>query len=117
MVTLLIYLNTVIARREAARGSPRIVVHSTHVVPFNIVWQEVLRHSLTTCASAHTILIGMGRSFIEFKDSRVAFHTRSIDDAVNQSSIGIELYSTTVHERSVKPFTSRQIEALANLIG
>ena len=102
-------------QERSSDGISRIVVHSTHVVP-SISFEEVLHHSLTTCAFAHYYIDRDGTVIQRLKDSRVAFHTRSIDDVVNQTSIGIELYSTTVHERSVKPFTSRQIEALADLI-
>lgn len=96
-------------------GITRIVVHSTHVVP-SISFEDVLIHSLTTCAFTHYYIDRDGTVIRRFKDSGVAFHTRSVDDAVNKSSVGIELYSTTVHERSGKPFTSRQTEALAHLI-
>lgn len=102
-------------QERSSEGISRIVVHSTHVVPSQS-FEEVLRHSMTTCAFAHYYIDRDGTVIHRLKDSSVAFHTRSIDDVVNQSSIGIELYSTTVHERSEKPFTSRQIEALADLI-
>src|SRR3990170_6383510 len=102
-------------QERSSDGISRIVVHSTHVVP-SISFEEVLRYSMTTCAFAHYYIDRDGTVIHRLKDSRVAFHTRSIDDAVNQSSIGIELYSSTVHERSGTPFTSRQIEALADLI-
>ena len=102
-------------QERSNEGISRIVVHSTHVVP-SLSFEEVLSHSLITCAFTHYYIDRDGTVIRRFKDSEVAFHTRSIDDAVNQSSIGIELYSTTVHERSGKPFTSRQTEALAHLI-
>lgn len=92
----------------------RIVIHSTHVVP-SFSFKEVVNHTLMRCAFAHYYIDRDGTIIQRFKDLQVAPHTRSIDDVVNQSSIGIEVYSTTAQERSSKPYTSKQIEALARL--
>jgi len=92
----------------------RIVIHSTHVDP-SVSFKEVVQHSLNACAFAHYYIDRDGTVIQRFKDSGVAPHTRSIEDAVNRSSIGIELYSTTRQEKSRRPFTSRQIEALMRL--
>ncbi len=90
----------------------QIVIHSTHV---GSSFQKVVNNSLTNCAFAHYYIDRDGTVIQRFKDLRVAPHTRSIDDAVNQSSIGIEMYSTTTQERSREPFTFRQQEALVLL--
>ena len=92
----------------------QIVIHSTHVIP-SLSFNEVIAHSLTTCAFTHYYINRDGTVIQRFDDLRVARHTRSIDDTVNLSSIGIELYSTTVQERSGKPFTDRQRKALVRL--
>src|SRR3990170_7551176 len=101
-------------QERSSDGISRIVVHSTHVVP-SISFEEVLRHSLTNCAFAHYYIDRDGTVIQRLKDLRIAPHTRSTDDAVNQSSIGIELYSTTTQEKSREPFTRRQQEALVLL--
>jgi len=90
----------------------QIVIHSTHV---GSSFQKVVNNSLTSCAFAHYYIDRDGTVIQRFKDLRVAPHTRSIDGAVNQSSIGIELYSTTIQEKSREPFTLKQQEALVLL--
>lgn len=90
----------------------QIVIHSTHV---GSSFQKVVNNSLTNCAFAHYYIDRDGTVIQRFKDLRVAPHTRSIDDTVNQSSIGIEMYSTTTQEKSREPFTLRQQEALVSL--
>lgn len=90
----------------------QIVIHSTHV---GISFRKVVKDSLTNCAFAHYYIDRDGTIIQRFKDLKVAPHTRSIDDAVNLSSIGIEMYSTTVQERSREPFTLKQQEALVLL--
>lgn len=92
----------------------RIILHSTHVAP-SLSFKEVVNHSLTNCAFTHYYIDRDGTVIQRFRDLQVAPHTRSIEDAVNQSSIGIELYSTTAQERSRTPFTSKQIDALQRL--
>ena len=90
----------------------RIVIHSTHV---GSSFPKVVHNSLTNCAFAHYYIDRDGTVIQRLKDLRIAPHTRSTDDAVNQSSIGIELYSTTTQEKSREPFTRRQQEALVLL--
>ncbi len=92
----------------------RIIIHSTHVEP-SLSFEEVVNHSLISCAFAHYYIDRDGVVIQRFSDLLVAPHTRSIEDSVNLSSIGIELYSTTVQERSRHPFTARQREALVRL--
>ncbi|MCC7201951.1 MAG: N-acetylmuramoyl-L-alanine amidase [Nitrospirae bacterium] len=99
------------------RGSDQItqiIIHSTHVSP-SMSFNEVVAHSLSTCAFAHYYIDRDGTVIRRFDDLRAARHTRSTDNVVNLSSIGIELYSTTVQERSGKPFTHKQQKALARL--
>lgn len=90
----------------------QIVIHSTHV---GISFPKVIHNSLTSCGFAHYYIDRDGTVIQRVKDLRAAPHTRSTDGAVNQSSIGIELYSTTTQERSPEPFTLRQQEALVSL--
>ena len=90
----------------------QIVIHSTHV---GSSFPKVVNNSLTNCAFAHYYIDRDGTVIQRFKDLRVAPHTRSIDNAVNQSSIGIEMYSTTTQEKSREPFTLKQQQALVSL--
>ncbi len=90
----------------------QIVIHSTHV---SSSFEKVVNNSLTNCAFAHYYIDRDGTVIQRFKELRAAPHTRSIDGAVNQSSIGIEMYSTTVQEKSREPFTLKQQEALVLL--
>ncbi len=90
----------------------QIVIHSTHV---GTSFPKVVHNSLTSCAFAHYYIDRDGTVIQRLKDLRIAPHTRSTDDAVNQSSIGIELYSTTTQEKSREPFTRKQHEALVSL--
>jgi len=90
----------------------QIVIHSTHV---GISFPKVIHNSVINCGFAHYYIDRDGTVIQRLKDLRVAPHTRSIDGAVNQSSIGIELYSTTTQEKSREPFTPKQQEALVSL--
>lgn len=92
----------------------QIVIHSTHVSS-SMSYNEVIAHSLRTCAFAHYYIDRDGTVIQRFDDLLAARHTRSTDNAVNLSSIGIELYSTTVQERSGEPFTEKQQKSLARL--
>ena len=90
----------------------QIVIHSTHV---GTSFQKVIKDSLTNCAFAHYYIDRDGTVIQRFRDLKVAHHTKSVDDAVNQSSIGIEMYSTTIQEKSREPFTLKQQAALVLL--
>ncbi len=90
----------------------QIVIHSTHV---GSSFQKIINNSLINCVFAHYYIDRDGTVIQRLKDLRVAPHTRSIDNAVNQSSIGIEMYSTTTQEKSREPFTLKQQQALVSL--
>ena len=90
----------------------QIVIHSTHV---GISFPKVIHNSVINCGFAHYYIDRDGTVIQRVKDLWVAPHTRSTEDAVNLSSIGIELYSTTTQEKSDEPFTLRQQEALISL--
>lgn len=90
----------------------QIVIHSTHV---GISFPKVIHNSVINCGFAHYYIDRDGTVIQRVKDLWAAPHTRSTEDIVNQSSIGIELYSTTTQEQSREPFTRKQQEALVLL--